>query len=159
MPARPSKPKTTPAPEPVAEEVVTPAVATDLDEDADEEEILTPDLIELPEPAAAEIAAVAKEEAVAEEELERVIERTLHMDGMSVDDPVRLYLREIGKTALLKADQEAELARRMEAGREANTKLMALGINSPVPDWADSASSSTVHVSTFGRGAAPTPAV
>jgi RNA polymerase sigma factor RpoD-like protein len=150
--ARPSKSKTTPAPEPVAEEIVTPVVATDLDEDAEEEEILTPDVLELPEPAAAEIAAVAKEEAVAEEELERVIERTLHMDGMSVDDPVRLYLREIGKTALLKAPDEASLAQRMDAGRKANQQLEELGYQSPVPDWGDSASSSTVHVSTFGRG-------
>src|SRR6476661_5873329 len=130
MPARPSKPKTPAAPEPVAEEVATPVVATDLDEDAEEEEALTPDLIELPEPAAAEIAAVAKEEAVAEEELERVIERTLHMDGMSVDDPVRLYLREIGKTALLKAPDEASLAQRMDAGRKANLELENLGYES-----------------------------
>jgi RNA polymerase primary sigma factor len=73
------------------------------------------------------------------------------MDGMSVDDPVRLYLREIGKTALLKAPDEQALAQRMEAGRKANARLEELGYHSPVPDWAEAASSSTVHVSNFGR--------
>ena len=37
-------------------------------------------------------------------------------DAMIVDDPVRMYLKEIGKTELLTADEEKELAARMEAG-------------------------------------------
>ena len=36
--------------------------------------------------------------------------------GLSSDDPVRMYLREIGRIALLTADQEIELARRIESG-------------------------------------------
>ncbi|HEY9778116.1 MAG TPA: RNA polymerase sigma factor RpoD [Planktothrix sp.] len=36
--------------------------------------------------------------------------------GLSSDDPVRMYLREIGKIPLLTADQEIELARRIEMG-------------------------------------------
>ncbi len=45
-------------------------------------------------------------------------------DGISIDDPVRMYLKEIGKVPLLSADQEIELARRMEQGdQEAKKKL------------------------------------
>ena len=37
-------------------------------------------------------------------------------DGVAIDDPVRMYLKEIGREGLLTADEEVELARRMEAG-------------------------------------------
>ncbi len=36
--------------------------------------------------------------------------------GIGIDDPVRMYLKEIGKVPLLTADEELELAQRMEAG-------------------------------------------
>ncbi len=46
-------------------------------------------------------------------------------DGISIDDPVRMYLKEIGKVPLLTADEEIELARRMENGDEEAKKRLA----------------------------------
>ena len=54
--------------------------------------------------------------------------------GISIDDPVRMYLKEIGKIPLLKPHEEAELARRMHEGDEiakqrlveANLRLVAV---------------------------------
>ena len=44
--------------------------------------------------------------------------------NMAIDDPVRMYLKEIGKVSLLTADEELELAKRMEEGdEEAKKKL------------------------------------
>lgn len=46
-------------------------------------------------------------------------------DGIGIDDPVRMYLKEIGKVPLLTAEEEVELARRMEQGEEeAKRKLI-----------------------------------
>ena len=51
------------------------------------------------------------------------IEATLPK-GVAVDDPVRMYLKEIGKVPLLSADEEIELAKKMEQGdEEAKKKL------------------------------------
>ena len=44
--------------------------------------------------------------------------------GVAMDDPVRMYLKEIGKVPLLTADEEIELARRMEAGDESAKKRL-----------------------------------
>ncbi|MCQ2546698.1 MAG: RNA polymerase sigma factor RpoD [Clostridia bacterium] len=56
----------------------------------------------------AELAKGAKEI-----DLEATVSKTV-----AVDDPVRMYLKEIGKVPLLTADEEVELAKRMEAGDE-----------------------------------------
>ena len=45
-------------------------------------------------------------------------------DGISIEDPVRMYLKEIGKVPLLTADEEIELAKRMEKGDEEAKKRL-----------------------------------
>ena len=65
-----------------------------------------------------------------EEELENI--ELAVPDGVSIEDPVRMYLKEIGKVPLLTADEEKELAMQMEAGdmnakkrlAEANLRLV-----------------------------------
>ena len=47
-------------------------------------------------------------------------------EGVSIEDPVRMYLKEIGKVPLLSADEEIELAQKMEAGSVAVEKIPLL---------------------------------
>ena len=75
-------------------------------------------LADLPddEPAAEEIADVEEEELVDPNTL---------VNSFSIDDPVRMYLKEIGKVPLLSADEEVELAKRMAKGDEDAKKRLA----------------------------------
>ena len=53
------------------------------------------------------------------------MEKILEQEGLSIDDPVRMYLKEIGKVPLLTAEREKELAERMAQGDEdAKTELV-----------------------------------
>ena len=47
-------------------------------------------------------------------------------DGVSIEDPVRMYLKEIGKVPLLSAEEEIELSKNMEAGAVAKEKIAIL---------------------------------
>ena len=47
-------------------------------------------------------------------------------DGVSIEDPVRMYLKEIGKVPLLSAEEEIDLAQKMEAGAVAKEKIAIL---------------------------------
>ncbi|MGR6835446.1 RNA polymerase sigma factor RpoD [Syntrophomonas erecta] len=44
--------------------------------------------------------------------------KTAVPDGIEIDDPVRMYLKEIGRVALLSAEEEVDLAQRIEAGED-----------------------------------------
>ena len=46
-------------------------------------------------------------------------------DGVSIDDPVKMYLKEIGKVPLLTAEEEVDLAKRMADGDESAKKRLA----------------------------------
>ena len=65
-----------------------------------------------------------QDEEIDEKELEQEIDKSVdNLAGIKLDDPVKMYLKEIGKVDLLTATEEIILARRMEAGEIANKTL------------------------------------
>lgn len=70
------------------------------------------------------------EEEPTEQDMEEVRPEEVDLDlsvpeGIGIDDPVRMYLKEIGRVHLLSADDEIELARRMEEGDEEAKRRLA----------------------------------
>ena len=85
-------------------------------ETTNEEDLLS-DLPDDLEPAMDEISGIEEEELVDPNSL---------VDNFSIDDPVRMYLKEIGKVPLLNPDEETELAQVMSAGIFAAEQLESM---------------------------------
>ncbi len=65
------------------------------------------------------------ENEIAQYESAEEMEKMLIQEGLAIDDPVRMYLKEIGKVQLLGSETEMELAERMYAGKRAKDTLDA----------------------------------
>ncbi len=81
------------------------------------EDDILPELPDDAEPAMDEIVDIEEEELVDPSSL---------VDSFSIDDPVRMYLKEIGKVPLLAPDEEIDLAQDMSAGALAKEQLDSL---------------------------------
>ena len=83
------------------------------------------------EPEDFEIMDIEAEAEAESDDVDLVVDESGEIDieaslpkGVTVDDPVRMYLKEIGKVPLLSADEEIELAKRMEQGDEEAKKML-----------------------------------
>ena len=89
----------------------------ELEIDADQMNTIYETLENMGVDVVAEFDPVPPEELIEPEQIDLSVP-----EGISIDDPVRMYLKEIGKVPLLTAEEEIEIAQRMEQGdEEANT--------------------------------------
>ena len=97
--------------------------------DIGREEDILPELPDDVDPPLEEIADIEEEELVDPNPL---------VDSFSIDDPVRMYLKEIGTVPLLAPDEEIELAQRMNAGNLAKEQLESMeGEELPAEEMAE----------------------
>ncbi len=68
-------------------------------------------------------------EEIAEIEEEELVDPNTLVDSFNIDDPVRMYLKEIGKVPLLTADEEVTLATSMSEGNLAKERLAEIEEN------------------------------
>lgn len=91
------------------------------DEDIEDDEDLKDDLDE----------DISEEEGIDESKIEEEVvdDDVDNISGIKLDDPVKMYLKEIGKVSLLTAKEEIHLARQMEMGEIARKKLEGSSLN------------------------------
>ena len=70
------------------------------------------------------------DEDIKEEDIDEEIDDDVeNISGIKLDDPVKMYLKEIGKVSLLTAKEEIDLSRKMELGEIAYKKLEGINLN------------------------------
>ena len=91
-------------------------------------------ILEILEQNSVDVLRITEEEEVDDEEIILTEEDEVDVEkidlsipeGVSIEDPVRMYLKEIGKGPLLTAEEEIELAQKMETGAVAKEKIAIL---------------------------------
>ncbi len=97
--------------EEIYDTLINKSIEVTLENEPDDLELMEMDEEEVDDPEVD--AVIAKNPDAKEIDLEATISKNI-----AVDDPVRMYLKEIGKVPLLTAQEEIDLAKRMEAGDE-----------------------------------------